>query len=285
MACDDNDVPLPIQAVRVLRDLFADHRKDSQISSLFVTTQAHFVNTSACAVMTNGTLSSQSERFRKRHLVTPRPWNLSDHQYRKTFGRFVLRTDKAALAALSDHFGHLSIALTDKGYVGKDWRLKDFLSEEGEEKVAADLMSLIDSNVPLAGPMGDRIMAARPRFRGMTVDARWNAVRLMVKDLGLLVHSCDICTCVYRRPTSLCAGGPHGPSLIRRGPSLCAKCENACFGDEHRPFWEARHDKNVVLLQKVPLDRPLQRAPIEAIVVESQSVLDRIERASASNGG
>src|SRR6185312_4602577 len=55
--------------------------------------------------------------------------------------RSEMRADKGALAALSQHFNHLSRAMTDSSYVGKNWRLKELLSEEGEEQVATNLMS------------------------------------------------------------------------------------------------------------------------------------------------
>ena len=52
-----------------------------------------------------------------------KPWHLNTHQGRKTFARFVAKRDRTGLHALQKHFGHVSLAMTDRGYVGTDFAL------------------------------------------------------------------------------------------------------------------------------------------------------------------
>ena len=44
------------------------------------------------------------------------PWQLSTHQFRKSFARFIARRDRSQLLGLAQHFKHVSIAMTAKGY-------------------------------------------------------------------------------------------------------------------------------------------------------------------------
>jgi integrase len=59
-------------------------------------------------------------------------WLFSPHQFRKTFARFVAKRDRTQLFALSDHFKHVSIAMTAKSYVGSDFKLQELISEESQ---------------------------------------------------------------------------------------------------------------------------------------------------------
>ncbi len=55
------------------------------------------------------------------------PWHLNTHQGRKTFARFVGKRDRTGLHALQAHFGHVTRAMTDRGYVGTDFALDDLI--------------------------------------------------------------------------------------------------------------------------------------------------------------
>ena len=97
------------------------------------------------------------------------PWPLSPHQFRKTFARFVARRDRSQLLALSDHFKHMSVAMTARGYVGSDFDLHELVDHEGRSETALALDHLLTSD-RLGGRMGERIVARNATFRGRAGD-------------------------------------------------------------------------------------------------------------------
>src|SRR3546814_4316527 len=56
-------------------------------------------------------------------------WHLTTYQGRKTFSRFIGRRDRTGLTALQRHLGHVHRAMTDRAYVGTDFRSEEHPSE------------------------------------------------------------------------------------------------------------------------------------------------------------
>lgn len=90
--------------------------------------------------------------------------HFTPHQLRKSFARFVAKRDRTQLQALSEHFKHVSIAMTSKDYVGTDFDLHELVDEKGRSETASALERLLTSR-SLAGRLGERISAL---FRGGT---------------------------------------------------------------------------------------------------------------------
>ena len=75
-----------------------------------------------------------------------RRWQLSTHQFRKTFARFIARRDRSQLLGLAEHFKHASVAMTAKGYVGSDFDLHQLVDHESRAETAAALDRLLTSD-------------------------------------------------------------------------------------------------------------------------------------------
>lgn len=165
------------------------------------------------------------------------------HVARKTFARFVVCRDKHALEALAYHFGHIYQSITDGSYAGSDIELQKLLGEESRRDLERALTDLVTSpNV--GGKAGAAISTiregTRSNFRGK------RGVRRLVEKLiadGVQLAPCDWGYCVYSQALSACHGDSRGPNEARRSPDICAGCQNFAVTERHRPWWEARLDR------------------------------------------
>ena len=139
------------------------------------------------------------------------PWRLNTHQGRKTFARFVGKRDRTGLHALQTHLGHVTRAMTDRGYVGTDFALDDLIDRHAQEETRAALEEVLTATA-LAGK-GGRMIAARSRFRGRTRDGDVQAyVTFLMEETDLRLGVCDWGYCVYRVETAACFGDERGPN-------------------------------------------------------------------------
>ena len=165
------------------------------------------------------------------------------HVARKTFARFVVCRDKHALEALAYHFGHIYQSITDGSYAGSDIELQKLLGEESRRDLERALTDLI-SSPNIGGKAGAAITTiregAQSSFRGK------RGVRRLVEKLiadGVQLAPCDWGYCVYNQALSACHGDSHGPNEVQRSPDVCAGCQNFAVTEHHRPWWEARLDR------------------------------------------
>lgn len=127
-----------------------------------------------------------------------RPWHLTTHQGRKTFARFVGRRDRTGLDALAAHFGHVTRAMTDKGYIGTDSDLSDLIDAETTNDTRMALEDLLTS-VTAAGRAG-RAISSHSRFRGRKRDGDVaEYVDFILRETDMRLDRCDWGSCVYRR--------------------------------------------------------------------------------------
>lgn len=182
-------------------------------------------------------------------------WQLTTHQGRKTFARFVALRDGSSLFALAQHLGHCERAMTDHGYAGSDYRLsREIESEILEQSVAAWEQMLAAPG--LGGRAGAEIVAKRPRFRGTRIKQDLKSYARLLVDAGLVLGVCDWGFCVYREEHSACLGNAVGPHPARREPSTCARCKNFAVSTQHRPYWAEQARRSEMLLNEPAL--PIQ---------------------------
>lgn len=278
--------PEPIRAVDVLIELFRELRAASGCRSLFLTGHSKFAKPSNISCMNTSTFTVYFDKFYQRWAAPPRSWRFSTHQWRKTFARFVARTDKAAGGALANHFQHMSFAMTDRGYIGRaDLDLLEYVDSVHQAETAEALMHMLDGKTPLSGKMGERLEALRAQFRGITLAARSEEIAWLISESDISIHACDWGWCVYRQETSRCEGSADAPSEARRGPSVCAECSNLAVDQRHRNFWQSRHDRNCALLEQLKDAPPLRRVVPQERAQESKKVLDKLARSLESGNG
>ncbi len=197
------------------------------------------------------------------------PWPFSAHQFRKTFARFVAKRDRTQLLALSDHFKHVSVAMTAKGYVGTDFDLFELVAHEAQVETADALDRLLSAD-RLAGRMGARLTNLNAKFRGRAgAEVRRDYIKFILSETDLSVHACEYGWCVFQAETARC-GGEVAPSAAGRAPSVCLSCVNFAVDASHRPFWEERRARNTALIEAAS---PLTRAALEEAIGQCDSVI------------
>ncbi len=200
-------------------------------------------------------------------------WVFTPHQFRKTFARFVARGDRSQLLALADHFKHVSVSMTSRGYVGTDFELYELVDEEARAETAIALDCLLSSD-RLGGRMGERIVARNHAFRGRAGEqVRRDYIDFILAETDLRIRGCDYGWCVFQAETALC-GGEVAPNEAGRSPSVCAKCANLAVNDRHVPYWQDRRRRNLALWDRAS---PLAQAVLAEAVEECDRMLKRIE--------
>lgn len=186
------------------------------------------------------------------------PWHLTTHQGRRTFAQFVGRRDRTGLAALSKHFGHVTRAMTDRGYVGTDFELVELVDDQAIADTRAALEDLLVAP-RLAGKAG-KMLAERSPFRGRTQGGDVDAyITQLLAKTDMRLGVCDWGYCLYRRETSACLGSDREPNPVLRTQSTCATCANFVVTEKHRSIWAGRLSRNLALLVRSDLD-PESRA-------------------------
>ena len=211
------------------------------------------------------------------------PWHLNTHQGRKTFARFVGKRDRTGLHALQAHFGHVTRAMTDRGYVGTDFALDDLIDRHAQEETRAALEEVLTATA--LGGKGGRMIAARSQFRGRTRDGDVQAyVRFLMEETDLRLGVCDWGYCVYRVETAACFGDERGPNPVLRTESTCLTCANFAVTARHRPVWQARRDRNADLLDQPRLD-PVSRRIAETRIAECDRILGELDHGKDGRDG
>jgi integrase len=201
-------------------------------------------------------------------------WSLSPHQFRKTFARFVAKRDRSQLLALADHFKHVSIAMTSRGYVGTDFGLHELVNHEGQVETALALDDLLRSD-SLGGRMGQRIVARNAIYRGRAgAEVRRDYVAFVLAETDLQIHACDYGWCVFQGETAAC-GGETAPNEVHRSPSACVACPNFAATDKHAGYWRDRRERNLALW---PGASTLARATLSKAVEECDRVLAHLSK-------
>lgn len=202
------------------------------------------------------------------------PWSFSPHQFRKTFARFVARRDRSQLLALADHFKHVSIAMTSRGYVGNDFGLHELVDHEGQAETALALNGFLRSD-NLGGRMGKRIVARNEAYRGRAgEEVRRDYVAFVLAETDLRIHACDYGWCVFQAESAAC-GGEMAPNEAIRSPSACLACPNFAATDKHAGYWRDRRERNLALWREAST---LTRAILSKAVEECDRVLAHLSK-------
>ncbi|NRF07006.1 integrase [Agrobacterium pusense] len=266
-----------VRAVTVLERLSAPIRQRMGREELWLSAMAGrggmaIPRSSGLAGRLNGPFAS----FINLPLYNGRSWHLTTHQGRKTFARFVGRRDRTGLDALASHFGHVTRAMTDKGYVGTDFDLTDLIDAETSNDTRTALEDLL-TTATAAGSAG-RVISAHSRFRGRTRDGdAADYVDFILRETDMRLGHCDWGYCVYRRESASCLGDDRGPNPVIRTQSICATCSNFAVTQKHRPVWEERRKQNARLLAHPMLDDD-SRALAKVRIDECDRILGELQQ-------
>lgn len=199
------------------------------------------------------------------------PYPLHSHQFRRTYARFIARSELGDLLTLRDHFGHWSLNMTafyaDGGAdeYETDTELLEMIAKEKLTRQNEIMGNYLNTDAPLAN--GNHWLNVwRASIRTAT-----NKEDLIAEYAGSLTltgtgHS----WCVGSEQGTCCGG------LCVFEPQMCVECNHGLIGPEHRPVWEGIRDQQ---LEALALDDmgPGGRARAQKIIGEAEKVLRRLD--------
>ncbi len=201
------------------------------------------------------------------------PWReshgrmLKTHQWRKSFAHFAYMVDPSMMPVLQAHFHHVSIAMTDGGYLNHVVQLGD-MNDIKRQKVAMLALEIARGGSELAGRNGDDLEKKilkdlSPEIDGASTEDAYRSAFLYVEQAGLhrmFFEPYGICgarsasemACHTEAGTEALARWRPDlvPNYATRTPSLCAGCPSFAIARWHLPFWEDRYVESVFAVRQ-----------------------------------
>lgn len=183
------------------------------------------------------------------------------HMLRKTWANYTLACDSRLLPAIQMQFHHLSLAMTEGGYIGKNPLLVESLSSVSRQKRNSIIFEMVTGRSAFAGRMGEQLEAAttilRKAVANLPTSEKWQHVVEWAEENHLQMYFSPHATCCPTRTSEMrCHDTVQTPVWIRkepnaatREPSLCAGCACAIMDKSHEPFWADRYVNNWVSIK------------------------------------
>lgn len=183
------------------------------------------------------------------------------HMLRKTWANYTLACDSRLLPAIQMQFHHLSLAMTEGGYIGKNPLLVESLSSVSRQKRNSLIFEMVTGRSAFAGRMGEQLEAATKILREATAtlptSEKWKHIVEWADANQLQLYFSPHATCCPTRTSEMrCHDTVQTPVWIRkepnaatREPSLCAGCACAIMDKSHEPFWANRYVDNWVSIK------------------------------------
>lgn len=246
-------VPISVRAASVLDRLYRPWRTAQGVIDLF----ALFIPARGLPTRLVAGDNISLARAQRRHFEAcgVAGWEVTTHQWRKTFAQYVMHTDDRLLPALKDHFKHLSIAMTENGYINTDPELRQLLDDARVQNTVNFIGDIITGRRKAYGPLAEHFEKVSKEL-GMRLGNRSDEERRT--DIEDLVATSDIRlyslgaghgvygNCLFRSGTARCAEGcvakwaMRAPLWTAAQPDICWECANLVPDDTHKAFWIER---------------------------------------------
>lgn len=196
------------------------------------------------------------------------PWRESrgaiftTHMLRKSWANFTLACDARLLPAIQMQFHHLSLAMTEGGYIGRNPLLLEALDSVAVQKRNSLIYELVTGRARLAGRMGEQLDEAVNQLRAeigdLPTSEKWKRTAEWSDRNHLQMYFSPHATCCPTRTSEMrCHDASKTPIWIRsqpntatREPSLCAGCACAVMDKSHEPFWSDRYVSSLVSIKQ-----------------------------------
>lgn len=292
-----NHIPLPVQAALTLQAIYLPWigPNSSQLIK-WIGRQGGDLSPQA---LTIAQVSKLQNRFIDKYVdVLPeyKKYRISTHQWRKSFALHIIRSDERLLAALADHFKHLSIVMTEQAYVGTDIGLLGLLKDTLLMDAVQMLEGIVLGGQRYAGKMVEIIEANMESIKAALPDGPPEKVReelkFLLEDENFRMFGAEWGGCFFRPETARCHHELTGhfdlsarrPCYQTRRADLCCSCSNLLISTKHLKFWRERHATNVAVYKenleagnKVVADVAKSRADNSAAVLRRLSKLLNVE--------
>ena len=305
------EVPLPIRAIAVLDRLLAPYREMTGSRSLLLGFAAPLGlprRPSAVSEPLSANLRQSLKVFVSRWVDlsglpdtsarSPVPVDLvrwretrgrciSTHRWRSTLAHFVFSTDSRLLPALAMQFHHVSLAMTEEGYLGLNREMAETLDGVRMQETARYLHELATGR-PLAGRMGEHLAeqagALRAAVEGLPPTAAWMRMVRLVEESGLRLWFAPHTNCLplvardmrCHQVAGTWPGLAREPNRLAQEPSVCAGCTCAVMDERHLPFWKVRFSRNLIAWRAAErVGQATEFAVVRARTAQSRAILAR----------
>lgn len=223
--------------------------------------------------------------------------SVKSHSWRKTFALFVIRTDSRLLPALTLHFKHMSLAMTEEGYLGNDPELLSALESANIRETTQFLLEGARGEMPIAGGMAELVRRHRDSLREIIGDASgdraYRAMEAYVieQNLRIWMHDDGNCLIGVQPSGSRCheLAGTNGadtlrPSFPTRAPDVCNQCDCYAVIPRNVTFWRNRLEENKTILAVAEqAGRYKEYAICRERIRQSEGILKRFEDANSAS--
>ena len=178
------------------------------------------------------------------------------HMLRKSWAQFMFAVDPRLMPAIQLQFHHLSIAMSDTGYVGNNPLLLGDMDSVGTQARNLMILETVLGRNPLAGKMGEQLEEATKALAEQVKDLPTSDAYTAVVEfcehaqLPIFFSPYGICMPVQTHEMR-CQDEAGMPLLLRkqpnartRQPSLCAGCGCFVVDARHADFWASRYMDN-----------------------------------------
>lgn len=182
---------------------------------------------------------------------------IRSHQWRKTFIRYLIRVDEGLLPAISHHFKHYTLAITEDGYMPRDPELVDIATSVRTRETSRALFERRFGSKHRVGRLDELLAETRSRIQQVIGDDDFvrAAPRLdaFVREHDIQFWFAQHGACLFDMHPSEArchnqAGRtdwrPRGPNFATRTPDACLGCRNFSVGPEAVGFWRERYMLN-----------------------------------------
>ncbi len=186
-------------------------------------------------------------------------WRASDgtafrtHMLRKAWAQFALACDSRLLPAIQMQFHHISLAMTEGGYIGRNPLLLHELNSMSTQKTNLAVFDFLFGKGKLAGRMGEQLEQALAKLRAeagaLPTSEKWRQAIEWTERNDLKMYFTAHATCCPTRTSEMrCHDASNtpvwlrkAPNTVTREPSMCAGCACAIMDKSHEPFWSDRY--------------------------------------------
>lgn len=288
------EMPLAVRALQILDQLHEPWRACARTNRLFIAGQIGptlSVSSTQLTSMKSETANSSMKRFISRWIdLSGLPnesarktedndlvrWRESNgalfrtHMLRKAWAQFALACDARLLPGIQMQFHHMSLAMTEGGYIGRNPLLLGELDSMSTQKTNLAVFDIIVGKGKLAGRMGEQLEQALEKMRvevgELPISEKWRQAIQWAERNDLKMFFTAHATCCPTRTSEMrCHDASNTPVWLRRAPntltrepSVCAGCACAIMDRSHEPFWSDRYvDCEVTVRQAAAADAHL----------------------------
>lgn len=272
--------PIPVRALRLLNRLHAPFRASATTTRLIL--QSRVGETLPLKDTALGAMNSDKQRDAMKRFIArwvdlaalPNeskhktadndlvPWRdlkgsvFKTHMLRKTWAQFVFAVHPELMPAISLQFHHLTMAMSDGGYIGNNPLIVQSFDEVHQQQQVALLFETVMGRRVLAGKMGEhvekQIGPLAEEVRNLPTSEAYRRVVRYCDDNDLKIFFSPHGKCMpIARSAMRCHEEAGSSALVRLGPnpatrqaSLCVGCDCFVLDVEHASFWKARYVEN-----------------------------------------